>query len=47
MIYIYRQIMDGREQTGFVAATAVDDYENNVIKKHELTLSFYRYNYHV
>lgn len=38
MIYIYRQIMDGREQTGFVAATAVDDYENNVIKKHELTL---------
>lgn len=37
-IYIYRQIMDGREQTGFVAATSVDDYENNVIKKHELTL---------
>jgi len=37
-IYIYRQIMDGREQTGFVGATSVDDYENNVIKKHELTL---------
>mgnify|MGYP000981540855 CR=1 FL=1 len=37
MIYIYRQIMDGREQTGFVAVTSVDDYENNVIKKHELT----------
>jgi glutamate dehydrogenase (NADP+) len=30
--------MDGREQTGFVGATSVDDYENNVIKKHELTL---------
>ena len=38
MVYIYRQIMDGREQTGFVAIASVDDYENNVIKKHELTL---------
>jgi glutamate dehydrogenase (NADP+) len=38
MIYIYRQIMDGREQTGFVGATSVDDYENNIIKKHELTI---------
>jgi glutamate dehydrogenase (NADP+) len=37
-IYIYRQIMDGREQTGFVGVTSIDDYENNVIKKHELTL---------
>lgn len=38
MIYIYRQTMDGREQTGFVGCTSVDDYVNNVIKKHELTL---------
>ena len=38
MIYIYRQIMDGNSQTGFVASTSVDDYVNNVIKKHELTL---------
>jgi glutamate dehydrogenase (NADP+) len=38
MIYIYRQIMDGREQTGFVGVASVDDYENNIIKKHELTL---------
>ena len=38
MVYIYRQIMDGREQTGFVGCTSVDDYVNNVIKKHELTL---------
>ena len=37
-IYIYRQTMDGREQTGFVGCTSVDDYVNNVIKKHELTL---------
>ena len=38
MIYIYRQIMDGNSQTGFVGVTSVDDYVNNVIKKHELTL---------
>ena len=38
MIYIYRQIMDGNQQTGFVGSTSVDDYVNNVIKKHELTL---------
>lgn len=38
MIYVYRQIMNGREQTGFVANTSIDDYVNNVIKKHELTI---------
>jgi glutamate dehydrogenase (NADP+) len=38
MIYIYRQVMNGNEQTGFVGCTSVDDYVNNVIKKHELTL---------
>lgn len=37
MLYIYRQIMNGRAQTGIVACTAVDDYLNNVIKKHEFT----------
>lgn len=37
MLYIYRQIMDGRPQTGIVGCTAVDDYLNNVIKKHEFT----------
>ncbi len=37
-IYIYRQVMDGNAQTGFVGCTSVDDYVNNVIKKHELTL---------
>ncbi len=36
-IYIYRQIMNGRSQTGIVGCTAIDDYLNNVIKKHELT----------
>ena len=37
MLYIYRQIMNGREQTGIVGCTAVDDYISNVIKKHEFT----------
>lgn len=37
MLYIYRQIMNGREQTGIVGCTAVDDYINNIIKKHEFT----------
>lgn len=35
--YIYRQIMNGREQTGLVGCASVDDYINNHIKKHELT----------
>lgn len=37
MLYIYRQIMNGREQTGLVGCAAVDDYINGVIKKHEFT----------
>ncbi|MEA1940598.1 MAG: DUF1015 family protein [Candidatus Caldatribacteriota bacterium] len=36
-IYIYRQIMDGRAQTGLVVCTSIDDYLNGVIKKHENT----------
>ncbi|MCR4615092.1 MAG: DUF1015 family protein [Clostridiales bacterium] len=36
-IYIYRQIMKGRSQTGLVGCTSIDDYMNNIIKKHELT----------
>lgn len=35
--YIYELIMEGRSQTGLVACAAVDDYVNNVIKKHENT----------
>lgn len=35
--YIYKQTMGGRSQTGLVACTSVDDYENNIIKKHEFT----------
>lgn len=36
-LYLYRQIMNGRAQTGVVACSSVDDYLNNVVKKHELT----------
>lgn len=35
--YIYQLTMDGRKQTGLVACAGVDDYMNNVIKKHENT----------
>lgn len=37
MFYIYRQIMDGRVQTGIVGCTSIDDYMNDIIKKHEFT----------
>jgi len=35
--YIYAQTMFGKTQYGIVGAAAVEDYLNNVIKKHELT----------
>ncbi|MFG6394796.1 MAG: DUF1015 domain-containing protein [Lachnospiraceae bacterium] len=35
--YIYQLIMEGRKQTGIVACASIDDYINNVIKKHENT----------
>lgn len=35
--YIYAQTMDGRTQYGIVGCAACEDYENGVIKKHELT----------
>lgn len=35
--YVYRQIMDGRAQTGIVGCASIDDYMNDIIKKHELT----------
>lgn len=35
--YVYQLTMDGRKQTGIVACASVDDYLNNVIKKHENT----------
>lgn len=37
MFYIYRQVMDGRVQTGIVGTVSVDEYQNDTIKKHEFT----------
>lgn len=36
-LYIYAQTMKGKTQYGLVACASVDDYLNDVIKKHELT----------
>ncbi len=36
-IYIYRQIVNNRSQTGIVACVAVEDNFNGVVKKHEYT----------
>ena len=36
-LYVYQLTMDGKTQAGIVAAAAIDDYFNDVIKKHELT----------
>lgn len=36
-LYIYELIMDGRSQVGLVVCTAIDEYLDNTIKKHELT----------
>jgi len=35
--YLYRLIMDGRAQTGICATFSVDDYDNDIILKHEKT----------
>ncbi len=35
--YIYRQIMNGRAQTGIVGAASIDDYIEGRIKRHEFT----------
>lgn len=36
-MYIYRLTMNGKSQTGIVCCTSIDDYINNIIKKHEYT----------
>lgn len=37
--YIYKQVMNGRSQIGLAGCASIDDYINNVIKKHEHTLA--------
>jgi uncharacterized protein (DUF1015 family) len=36
-LFLYRLVMDGRTQTGVVACVHVDDYEHDLIRKHEKT----------
>jgi len=36
-LYIYTLVMDGHPQTGLVSLASIDDYMNNVVKKHEYT----------
>jgi uncharacterized protein (DUF1015 family) len=36
-LFLYRQVMDGRPQVGVVGCVHVDDYERDVIRKHEKT----------
>jgi uncharacterized protein (DUF1015 family) len=36
-LYLYRQVMNGRAQTGVVGCVHVEEYENDVIRKHEKT----------
>ncbi|MEM6800961.1 MAG: DUF1015 family protein [Bacteroidota bacterium] len=36
-LYVYRQEMNGKFQSGLLAAAAVSDYLEGIIKKHELT----------
>jgi uncharacterized protein (DUF1015 family) len=35
--YIYRLVMNGKSQTGLVCGSSVEDYENDIIRKHEFT----------
>jgi uncharacterized protein (DUF1015 family) len=36
-LYVYRQVMGNHSQVGVVAAFSVDEYDNDLIKKHEKT----------
>jgi uncharacterized protein (DUF1015 family) len=37
LLYVYAQTMDGNIQYGLVGCASIQDYQDNVIKKHELT----------
>ena len=36
-LFVYQQVMGGRTQTGVVGCVHIDDYEHDVIRKHEKT----------
>ena len=37
-LYVYKQVMNGKEQIGLVGCVSVEDYMNDRIKKHENTI---------
>lgn len=37
--YIYRQLKEGKMYTGIIACASVEDYDQNIIKKHEATIT--------
>ncbi|MBN2040032.1 MAG: DUF1015 domain-containing protein [Spirochaetes bacterium] len=37
-LYLYTLVMNGTAQTGLVACVNIEDYENGIVKKHELVL---------
>jgi uncharacterized protein (DUF1015 family) len=37
VVYLYQQVMGGHSQTGIAALCHIEDYEHNLIKKHEKT----------
>ena len=39
-VYIHRIVNNNQEYTGIVVATSLEDYKNNLIKKHEDTIAF-------
>lgn len=39
MYYLYQEEWRGRKQTGIVGCASIDDYQNEIIKKHENTLA--------
>ncbi len=36
-LYVYAQTMNGKRQVGLVTCTSTEDYQNDIIKKHEFT----------
>jgi uncharacterized protein (DUF1015 family) len=36
-LYLYRQVMEGRSQTGLVACCHIEDYARNIVRRHEKT----------
>lgn len=36
-LYVYAQTMNGKQQVGLMTCTSIEDYQNDIIKKHEFT----------